>query len=99
MNDNVTVTESVMDNRKWFQKIITIRPADDYNTKRIMIELPLITVSTMDSPAFRLDAEIDIDGVMIGISVPYLRFWIGKKTWHKYSNLGWRRPAGHWSNK
>lgn len=75
------------DNRGWHQRIITIRAADKYNTKRVMVSLPFLTISTMDTFSFLVDLDIDLDGVIFAISVPYLRIWIGKKVWHKYGRI------------
>lgn len=85
---------STYDPKKWYQKIIKIRPEDNYNTKRIMIELPFLTISTMDYFKFSADFCLDIDGIMFAVSVPYLRIWIGKKVWHRFSKLGKRKTIG-----
>lgn len=69
------------------RQFINIRQEDEYNTKRIFIQLPLICISTMDTFSLKFDIDLDIDGLIISISIPYLRIWIGKKVWHRYSNL------------
>ena len=79
------------DNRKWYQRIFTIRQEDEWNTKRFSIDLYLVHISTMDNINFGAELYFDFDGVILAASIPYLRIWIGKKFHHRFSNKFYRR--------
>lgn len=74
----------IIDKRKWYQKIITVQEGNLYNNKSIMVDLPLVTIKTMDYFRFSFDIQISLEGVMMAISIPYLRIWIGKNFYHKF---------------